>query len=65
MRNSLSQRLSRLVRTPGKAAAALEALRADLPGVAIKPRLANFRPLKVIGYIRGSVEAKFQSNCNM
>ncbi len=39
MRNSLSQRLSRLVRTPGTAV--LAAVRAGLPGVAIAGRVTN------------------------
>src|SRR5580700_4878621 len=62
-RNSLSQRLSRLVRTPGAAAAALAALRADLPGVAIKGSVANFEPLKVIALSvnsRSQVSVKLQ-----
>ena len=46
MRNSLSQRFSRLVRTPG--AAEVAALRADLPGVAIAGSVANLGLLKVI-----------------
>ena len=47
IRNSLSQRFSRLVRTPGATEGA--ALRADLPGEAIKGSVTNFgcEPLAV------------------